>query len=208
MKPDATHIRQIKVASNTHWDREFRKSFEKTRRRLITMMNTTLDILASDPKYHSYTLDGHAILIDDYLEMAPERRRQVERLVRNGRLIVGPWYTLVEQFSVGHEALVRNLLFGRKTVEKYGGRAGTVAYTPCSWGQTGQLAQILADFGLRRMMFYRGISHHEADAEWIWQAPDGTRVLASRFACYARHNWYYLVHRPVTQDRVFEKGNG
>ena len=55
------------------------------------------------------------------------------------------------------------------------------------------------------MMFYRGISHHEADAEWIWAAPDGTRVLASRFALYARYNWYYLVHRPVTVGSVFER---
>ncbi|MCY3020723.1 MAG: hypothetical protein NTW87_17030, partial [Planctomycetota bacterium] len=93
----------------------------------------------------------------------------------------------------------------RKTVEKYGGTCGTVAYTPSSWGQTGQLPQILADFGLGRMMFYRGISHHEADAEWIWQAPDGTQVLASRFAVYARYNWYYQVHRPVTTGRVFGK---
>lgn len=205
MKPDASHIRQIKVVSNTHWDREFRRSFEKTRRRLLTMMTTTLDILAKDPKYHSFTMDGHAIMIDDFLEMMPEREAQVRRFVKNGRLVLGPWYTLVEQFSVGAESLVRNFLFGKKTVEKYGGPQGTVAYTPASWGQTGQLPQILADFGLSRMMFYRGISHDEAAAEWVWQAPDGTRVLASRFALYARYNWYYQVFRAVTNNRVFEK---
>jgi alpha-mannosidase len=121
MKPDASHIRQIKVVSNTHWDREFRRSFEKTRRRLLDMLDVTLGILERDPAYHSFTLDGHSILLDDYLEMRPERRALVEDLVRAGRLIIGPWYTLVEEFSVGHEALVRNLLFGRKTVEKYGG---------------------------------------------------------------------------------------
>lgn len=205
MKPDTSHIRQIKVVSNTHWDREFRWSFEKTRRRLLTMLDTTLDILANDPAYHSFTMDGHAIMIDDYLEMRPERRELVEQLVQSGRLILGPYYTLAEEFSISHEALVRNLLWGRKTVEKYGGKVGTVAYTPSSWGQTGQLPQILADFGQTKMMFYRGISHHESDAEWIWEAPDGTRVLASRFAVYARYNWYYQVHRPVMTGRVFSK---
>jgi len=205
MRPDASHIRRIEVVSNTHWDREFRQSFEKTRRRLLTMMDVTLGILESDPEYHSFTLDGHSILLDDYLELRPERRPLVERLLREGRLVAGPWYTLAEEFSISHEPLVRNLLWGRKTVEKYGGRCGTVAYTPSSWGQTGQLPQILADFGLKRMMFYRGISHDEADAEWIWEAPDGTRVLASRFAIYARYNWYYQVHRAVTSGRVFEK---
>lgn len=205
MKPDTSHIKQIKVVSNTHWDREFRRSFERTRRNLLTMMDVTLDILEQDPRYASFTMDGHSIMLDDYVEMRPERREQLERLIKSGRLIAGPYYTLAEEFSIGQEALVRNLLLGRRTVESYGGRTGTVAYTPSSWGQTGQLPQILQDFGLDKMMFYRGISHHEADAEWIWSAPDGTRVLASRFAVYARYNWYYQVHRAVTRGTVFDK---
>lgn len=202
---DASHIKQIKVVSNTHWDREFRHSFEKTRRRLLDMLDTTLGILDQDAAYHSFTMDGHSIMIEDYLEMRPERTALVARLVRDGRLILGPYYTLAEEFSIGHEALVRNLIYGRKTVAKYGGRTGTVAYTPSSWGQTGQLPQILADFGLDKMMFYRGVSHHECNAEWRWQAPDGTTMLASRFALYARYNWYYQVHRPITTGRVFGK---
>lgn len=205
MKPDASHITRIMVVSNTHWDREFRRSFEKTRRRLMTMMDVTLDILEKDPSFASFTMDGHAIMIDDYLEMRPERRALVERLVKAKRLILGPWYTLAEEFSISHEALARNFLYGRKTVESYGGTCGTVAYTPSSWGQTGQLPQILADFGQKRMMFYRGVSHHECDAEWVWAAPDGTQVMASRFALYARYNWYYQVHRAVTQGKTFSK---
>ncbi|MDR1146698.1 MAG: glycosyl hydrolase-related protein [Verrucomicrobiales bacterium] len=205
MKTNTSPIKEIKVVSNTHWDREFRRTFEKTRRRLLTMLDVTLDILRDDPQYASFTMDGHAIMIDDYLEMRPERRPLVEQLIRARRLIVGPYYTLAEEFSIGQEPLVRNLLFGRRTVEKYGGQTGTVAYTPSSWGQTGQLPQILAEFGQKYMMFYRGISHHEAPAEWLWQAPDGTRVTASRFAVYARYNWYYQVHRPVTVGAVFDK---
>lgn len=169
------------------------------------MLDVTLDILEKDPDYASFTMDGHSIMIDDYLEMRPERRPLIEKLIKDRRLIIGPYYTLAEEFSIGQEPLVRNLLWGRKTVEKYGGKVGTVAYTPSSWGQTGQLPQILADFGQKYMMFYRGISHHEADAEWIWEAPDGTRITASRFAVYCRYNWYYQVHRAVTSGAVFEK---
>ena len=205
MKSDSTHIKQIKIVSNTHWDREFKLSFEKTRRRLLDMMDTTLDILEKDPAYHSFTMDAHTIMIDDYLEMRPGRREQVERLVKQNRLIIGPWFTLSEDFNISHEALIRNLLLGRKSIQKYGGKPGTVAYKPASWGQTGQLPQILANFGLDKVMFYRGISHHECDAEWIWEGVDGTRILGSRFALYARYNWYYLVHRPVTVARTFEK---
>jgi len=84
-------------------------------------------------------------------------------------------------------------------------KPGTVAWAPASWDQTGRLPQILRGFGLDKIMFYRGISHHEARAEWVWQAPDGSRVLASRFALYARYNWYYQVHRAVTVGRVSDK---
>ena len=205
MKPDTSHIHTIKVVSNTHWDREFRRSFERTRYRLLTMMDKAIEILEGDPDFRSFTLDGHSILVKDYLEMRPEMEARVRELIAGHRLIIGPYYTLAEEFSIGQEALVRNLLWGRRTVEALGGRATSVAYTPSSWGQTGQLPQILRDFGLDKMMFYRGISHHEADAEWIWRAPDGTEVYASRFGVFARYNWYYLVHRPVTTGRVLEK---
>jgi mannosylglycerate hydrolase len=204
-RKDSSHIKKIKVVSNTHWDREFRRSFEKTRRNLLIMMDTTLEILDKIPGYHSFTLDGHSILLDDYLEMRPEKRPLVEKLIQTGKLVAGPYYTLAEEFSIAQEPMVRNLIWGRKTVEKYGGKTGTVAYTPSSWGQTGQLPQIVKDFGLDKMMFYRGISHHEANAEYIWSAPDGTKVLASRFAIYARYNWYYQVHRAVTRGKVFDK---
>ena len=134
-------VKKIDVVSNTHWDREFRFSFEKTRHNLLVMLDTTLDILEKDPEYHSFTMDGHSIMIEDYLEIRPERREQIEKFVREGRLIIGPYYTLPDEFTVSHEALVRNLMVGRETVEKFGGKTGTVAYTPSSWGQTGQLPQ-------------------------------------------------------------------
>ena len=198
-------VKKISVVSNTHWDREFRHSFEKTRHNLLIMLDTTLDILENDEKYHSFTMDGHSIMIDDYLEIRPERTEQLKKFVREGRLIIGPYYTLPEQFSISHEALVRNLMFGKSTVEGYGGKVGTVAYTPSSWGQTGQYPQILMDFGLDKIMFYRGISHHESQAEFLWQSPDGTEVMASRFALYCRYNWYYQVHRAVSRNRVWSK---
>lgn len=198
-------VKKIDVVSNTHWDREFRFSFEKTRHNLLVMLDTTLDILENDPNYHSFTMDGHSIMIDDYLQMRPERREQVEKFIKEGRLIIGPYYTLPEEFTISHEALIRNLMFGRETVEKYGGKTPSVGYTPSSWGQTGQYPQILKDFGINYMMFYRGISHDEAPAEYIWRAPDGTEVFASRFALYCRYNWYYQVHRAVTRNRVWSK---
>ena len=198
-------VKKIFVVSNTHWDREFRFSFERTRYKLLKMMDTVIDILENDPEYASFTLDGHTLLIEDYLEIRPENTERVKKLIASGRLIIGPYYTLAEQFSISHEALVRNLLYGRKLMKKYGAKELKTAYTPSSWGQTGQYPQLLKDFGIEYMMFYRGISHDEAPAEYVWESPDGTSLLASRFALYCRYNWYYQVHRAVTRGKVFNK---
>ena len=199
------HIQRIRVVSNTHWDREFRRSFEKTRASLVEMLDSTLGLLDADPAFPPFVLDGHAILLDDYLEVRPENTALANRLVAEGRLVLGPWYTLPEQFSISAEALVRNFLVGRERTLAHGGQPNPIAYTPASWGQTGQLPRILADFGCRAMMFYRGLSHDECDAEWVWEGSDGTQVLASRFALYARYNWYYQVHRPARTGRSFSK---
>lgn len=200
-----TNVKKIFVVSNTHWDREFRFSFEKTRYKLLKMMDTIVEILKSDDEFHSFTLDGHTLLIEDYLEIRPENTEAVKEFISQGRLIIGPYYTLSEQFSISHEAIVRNLIYGRRLMEKYGAKSVKTAYTPSSWGQTGQYPQILKDFGIEYMMFYRGISHDEAPAEYVWEAPDGTSLLASRFALYCRYNWYYQVHRAVTRHKVFNK---
>lgn len=201
----SNEVKKIFVVSNTHWDREFRFSFEKTRYKLLKMMDTVLEILKTDSEFHSFTLDGHTLLIEDYLEIRPENTELVKKFISEGRLIIGPYYTLSEQFSISHEAIVRNLIYGRRLMEKYGAVPTKTAYTPSSWGQTGQYPQILKDFGIDYMMFYRGISHDEAPAEYIWEAPDGTSLLASRFALYCRYNWYYQVHRAVTRHKVFNK---
>ena len=202
---ESNQVKKIYVVSNTHWDREFRFSFEKTRYKLLKMLDTVIDILDHDPNYHSFTLDGHTLLVADYLEMRPQKIEKVKKYVREGRLVIGPYFTLAEEFSIQSEALVRNLLFGRKLMNSFGAPEGKVAYTPSSWGQTGQYPQILSDFGLEYMMFYRGISHDEAPAEYVWEAPDGSSVLASRFALYCRYNWFYQVHRAVTRHKVFDK---
>jgi mannosylglycerate hydrolase len=195
-------IREIHVVPNTHWDREFRESFEKTRDNLVEMMDRTVDILLENPAYTSYTLDAHCIMLLDYLEMRPERTEEVTRLLKERRLLIGPWYTLPDSPNVGMEALARNFLQARKVADHFGVDLMRAGYTPCNWGQPSQLPQIFKQIGVESALFYRGISPHECPAEWIWVAPDGSEIVGHRFALFARYNWYYFVFRPVTYDGI------
>jgi len=189
-------FKEVHVVNNTHWDREWRMNYQRTRMMLVKMIDHLLFLLENHPEYSSYTLDAHTIMIEDYLQIKPENKERIQNLIQNRRLFVGPWYTLPDMFNIGQESIIRNLLRGVNMANSLG-HCMKIGYTPCSWGQTGQLPQIYAGFGIHDILFYRGFSLHEAPAEFLWEAPDGTRALTHRFSVFARYNYYYLVYRRV-----------
>ena len=75
-KKKSNRFREVHVVSNTHWDREFRMSFQRTRQLLVRMMDYTLDLLEKDPEYASFLLDSQGIIVEDYLEIRPENRER------------------------------------------------------------------------------------------------------------------------------------
>jgi len=67
------------LVPHTHWDREWYFPFQRYRTRLVGFFDLLLDILERDPEYRHFMLDGHTILVEDYLEVRPDRREQIER---------------------------------------------------------------------------------------------------------------------------------
>jgi hypothetical protein len=193
--------RKIYVIESTHWDREWRFSFEATRVRLVRMLDNLLEIAEKEPGHKCYHLDGQAILLEDYLELRPENAGRLKATCRSGKILAGPWYTLPEENLVLGESLVRNFLLGRAACREFGG-AMPVGYSPTSYGQVSQMPQIMNGFGVDSIMFYRGINNVATErAEFWWQGPDGSRLLAFRFSDYGRANFFHLVYRPLVHDR-------
>lgn len=185
------------VISLTHWDREWRYPIWETRQQLVHMMDTLLDLLDREPRYHSYLLDGQTVLVEDYLQMRPENEERLVRHVRAGRIQIGPWYTLPDEFPVDGECLVRNLLWGRRIAECYGG-CMRIGLTTFGWGQTAQLPQIYAGFGIDTILIGKGVNPRRApESEFWWQAPDGTALLTSRFGDSGRANFFFYATLPV-----------
>ena len=169
------------VVPHTHWDREWYQPFEVFRARLVDVVDGVLALLAeADQRYPRFTLDGQAVVLDDYLAVRPERRGEIERLVRAGRLRIGPWYVLADEFLVSPEALVRNLQAGRAACDALGGPM-PVAYTPDSFGHVAQLPLLVDGFGLKGVVFERGVGDEgeRLGTEFRWVAADGrTEVFA------------------------------
>jgi alpha-mannosidase/mannosylglycerate hydrolase len=64
---------------------------------LVQLLDRTLDDIAAGKLGGPFTTDGQAIMLDDYLEVRPERRAQVEEFVRSGKLKVEPWFVLPDK---------------------------------------------------------------------------------------------------------------
>jgi alpha-mannosidase len=164
----------VHLISHTHWDREWYLTREQFRLRLVELVDRVLDLLRDGTGYAYFHLDGQTIVLEDYLELHPENGEQIRALIREGRLLVGPWYVMPDEFLVSGESLVRNLALGHRIARSFGGSM-PVGYLPDLFGHVGQMPQILRQFGLDNAILWRGFGG--AQAEYWWESPDGSRVL-------------------------------
>jgi len=166
------------IVPHTHWDREWYQTFQQFRIRLIDLINNLIDILEKDKTFSDFTLDGQTIVLEDYLEVHPERREILKKYITEGRIHVGPWYILPDEFLVSAESIIRNLLLGHKIASEFG-RVMKVGYIPDPFGHISQMPQILRGFGIDNIIFWRGIEYDQSQGnEFIWQGPDGTELFA------------------------------
>jgi alpha-mannosidase len=141
-----------------------------------------LDSLEADERFTSFTLDGQAIVLEDYADVRPDNVGRLRALLAAGRLEAGPSYVLPDEILVGAESLVRNLLLGRAVCRRFGVEPSTAGYEPDSFGHPAQLPQILAGFGLGTFIFSRGLGDQldEVGVRFRWRAA-GAEVVASQF---------------------------
>jgi len=181
------------IVSHTHWDREWRYPMWETRFMLVDFLDELIEVLEQD-KYPGFLLDGQCSPLLDYLEVRPENRERLQKLVSSGKLSIGPWYLLPDEYPIDGESMIRNLLWGNRISKQLGG-CMNIGYTPFGWGQTAQLAQIYAGFGMDVAMIGKRVSDKRApDSEFLWRSPDGSELLATRFGVWGRQNFYFYVH--------------
>jgi len=131
----------IHLVPHTHWDREWYEPFQVFRMRLVELVDELLDSMDGDERL-AFTLDGQVATVDDYLEVRPENRPRIERLIAEHRLAIGPWQILMDEFLVSGETIIRNLEIGWHAAQAYGG-AMPVGYLPDMFGHVAQMPQIL-----------------------------------------------------------------
>ena len=158
---------------HTHWDREWHSSFQATRVRLVDVLDAVLDGFDGP-----FLLDGQMAMVDDYLEVRPEAAARIRELAAAGRLSVGPWYVLMDEFLVSGETIVRNLEMGMARARQLGLDPMPVGYLPDMFGHVAQMPQLLRHAGIEHAVVWRGVPSSIGKTAFRWSAPDGSSVRA------------------------------
>lgn len=169
--------RRVNIVPHTHWDREWYRTFQSFRMRLVDLVDGLLDRLDGDAGYAHFMLDGQMAVIDDYLAIRPEEEDRIRRLAGSGRLTLGPWYILMDEFLVSGETMVRDMEMGLDRAAAFGG-AMPLGYLPDMFGHIAQMPQLLQGFGFSEAVVWRGIPSTVDAPAFRWRAPDGSEVVA------------------------------
>jgi alpha-mannosidase/mannosylglycerate hydrolase len=189
------------VISHSHWDREWYKPFQGFRFHLVQVIDDLLEMFKHDPEYHSFVMDGHTALLNDYAEIRPERVEELKERIREGRVVIGPWYNLTDINIPDGECLVRNIQFGHRLCKEWGGEPLPLNYAVDLFGHSGQMAQIFAGFGIHHGTLFRGTHGDEAGSEFVWVGPDGSEQLVFRLSDDKAYSTFWYTFRPILTNR-------
>jgi mannosylglycerate hydrolase len=196
-------MKKVHIVPHMHWDREWYFSTEESRILLVNNMEEIMEMLETNPDYPYYVLDGQTSILEDYFAVKPENKARVKKLVQEGKLIIGPWYTQTDEMVVGAESIVRNLLYGLKDSEEFGSPM-KIGYLPDSFGQSSQMPQILNGFDIKYSIFWRGTSerHGTDKTEFHWESDDGSKVLVQLFPLGYAIGKYLPEDEEKLQERI------
>lgn len=172
--------RKAHVVPHSHWDREWYFTTSRSKVYLMKDLKDVLDTLESNPDFKYFMVDAQGSLLDDYIKWMPQDKDRITKLVKEKKLVIGPWYTQTDQLVISGESIVRNMYYGMKRCETFGGYMN-VGYVPDSFGQSGNMPQIYKEFGIEDTLFWRGVSDDMVNhTDYNWRGDDGSVVFTTQ----------------------------
>ena len=102
-------LSKIHFIPHVHWDREWLRSTDSSRIKLVYFYDRLIEMLENDPQMKYFTFDGQTAALEDYLAIKPFQKDRISQLVKNRKLFIGPWYVQPDMIIPSGEALLRNL---------------------------------------------------------------------------------------------------
>ncbi len=170
------------VINHGHMDIEWYMPLRSYRFWTAEALDELRRIAREHKDYVTYVLDGVTYVLDIYLEARPEAWEEIEKLITEKKLTIGPFYTQFDEWLPSGESIVRNCLYGNRSCRKYGNimKAG---YLPDNFGHPLQMPQILNNFGIDSLLFMRGMPEVQGEHpdEFKYIGLDGSSVVVSHF---------------------------
>ena len=182
------------VVSHTHWDREWYQTFQAYRKRLVFLIDELLEHMEKNSDYKYFHMDGQTIVLEDYLAIRPEHEQRLKNLIQQGRILIGPWYVMPDEFLVSGESLVRNLQKGFEISQSFGVEPMKCGYVVDIFGHNSQMPQILRGFGIESAILWRGVGNYPKDL-FRWVSPDGSPVLCIKLDSDRSYGSFYFAIR-------------
>lgn len=197
-------LRPVHYVLSSHWDREWHQPFEVFRYELIELIDRVLDAIAADELRGPFYCDGQSIVLEDYLEVRPERREELVAALKSRAIVAGPWYVLADELLVSGESLIRNLRIGREQVRRLGVEPSNTGFLCDLFGHIGQMPQLLKSFDVPAAYLWRGVNLHEI-RQFNWTGSDGTTLPCHRFGTngywgFAVNIGQFTNHREARDD--------
>jgi len=191
------------IIPHTHWDREWYFTTSRSKIYSLNHFKEIFDVLENNKNFSHFLLDAQLSIIDDYLEFHPYDENRIKKLVTEGKLIIGPWYTQTDQMVISGESIIRNLYYGIERAKDFGAYMKT-GYMPDSFGQSAQMPQLLNGFNIKYNTFKRGLGDsHYPKNEFYWEAPDGSRVFNMYLDRYG--NFVYFTSEADSLNNLMAK---
>ena len=170
----------IYLISGSHWDREWYQTFQGFRFRLVKMIDKLIDVLENEDSYGIFHFDGQTIVLEDYLEIMPENADRIKKLIQSGKIKIGPWYCMPDEFLVSGESLIKNLKKGMEISRSYETESLNCGYICDIFGHIAQMPQIFKKLGIDNAVMWRGLGEADVPMFFDWTSPDGTAVRTVR----------------------------
>lgn len=172
----------LHMIGNAHVDAPWLWPLSEANAVVHSTFRSALDRMKEDPELSMTTSSSQFY---EWIEASdPGMLSEIKQKVNAGKWdLVGGWWVEPDVNIPSGESLIRQGLYGQRTLQRIFGRRADVGYNPDSFGHAGSMPQILKLQGMPYYVFMRPNTIEKPDIKqnlFFWQGIDGTRTLTYR----------------------------
>lgn len=179
---NGTTMPEFYAIGNAHLDLAWLWPMAETHRKVARTFAAQLRLMEEYPEYRY--LQSQPAAYEMCRKYYPELFEQIREAIRGGQWIAeGGMWVEPDTNMVGGEALIRQLLVGKRYFKEVLGVDSQILWLPDTFGYTAALPQILQGCGIRYLVTQKIFwSYNEGDQfpyhYFNWEGMDGTRVAS------------------------------